>query len=205
MKKIWYSIKDYVYIVLIVVLIRTFLITPAAVSGSSMESTLNNHDLVIINKLVYRIARNELSRLCWWLKVVYCHVNDPFARADKHSDRESHTVGNEVEMCSCITDILSDFINQRIITSMTGHAENPPTGAVKHFIMVELVMLPANRNTSNIRFVENQVDRNGNTLLIHVDNITCTNDTHLLFQCLKFVHLIQGFSFSCILNHAHNL
>ena len=47
MKKIWYSIKDYVYIVLIVVLIRTFLVTPAAVSGSSMESTLNNHDLVI--------------------------------------------------------------------------------------------------------------------------------------------------------------
>lgn len=59
MKKIWYSIKDYVYIVLIVVLIRTFLVTPAAVSGSSMESTLNNHDLVIINKLVYRIKSIE--------------------------------------------------------------------------------------------------------------------------------------------------
>ena len=59
MKKIWYSIKDYVYIVLIVVLIRTFLITPAAVAGSSMESTLNNHDLVIINKLVYRIKPIE--------------------------------------------------------------------------------------------------------------------------------------------------
>ena len=59
MKKIWYSIKDYVYIVLIVVLIRTFLVTPAAVSGSSMESTLNNHDLVIINKLVYRIKPIE--------------------------------------------------------------------------------------------------------------------------------------------------
>ena len=59
MKKIWNSIKDYVYIVLIVVLIRTFLITPAAVSGSSMESTLNNHDLVIINKLVYRIKPIE--------------------------------------------------------------------------------------------------------------------------------------------------
>ena len=53
------TIKDYVYIVLIVVLIRTFLITPAAVSGSSMESTLNNHDLVIINKLVYRIKPIE--------------------------------------------------------------------------------------------------------------------------------------------------
>lgn len=59
MKKIWYSIKDYVYIVLIVVLIRTFLVTPAAVSGSSMENTLNNHDLVIINKLVYRIKPIE--------------------------------------------------------------------------------------------------------------------------------------------------
>ena len=59
MKKIWYSIKDYVYIVLIVVLIRTFLITPAAVSGSSMEDTLKSHDLVIINKLVYRIKDIE--------------------------------------------------------------------------------------------------------------------------------------------------
>lgn len=59
MKKIWNSIKDYVYIVLIVVLIRTFLVTPAAVSGSSMENTLNNHDLVIINKLVYKIKSIE--------------------------------------------------------------------------------------------------------------------------------------------------
>ena len=59
MKKIWNSIKDYVYIVLIVVLIRTFLITPAAVSGSSMEDTLKSHDLVIINKLVYRIKDIE--------------------------------------------------------------------------------------------------------------------------------------------------
>lgn len=59
MKKIWYSIKDYVYIVLIVVLIRTFLITPAAVSGSSMEDTLKSHDLVFINKLVYRIKDIE--------------------------------------------------------------------------------------------------------------------------------------------------
>ena len=151
------------------------------------------------------IAHYELSRLCWWLKVVYCHVNDPFARADKHSDRESHAIGNEVEMCNCITDIFSDFINQWIITSMTGHADNPPTGAVKHFIMVEPVTLPANRNTSNIRFVENQVERNGNTLVIHVDNITCTNDTYFLFQCFKFIHGIQYFSFICILNHVHNL
>lgn len=59
MKKIWNEIKDYVYIVLIVMLIRMFLVTPAAVSGSSMESTLNDHDLVIINRLVYRIKDIE--------------------------------------------------------------------------------------------------------------------------------------------------
>lgn len=151
------------------------------------------------------IAHYELSRLCWWLKIVYCHVNDPFARADKHSDRESHAIGNEVEMCNCITDIFSDFINQRIITSMTGHADNPPTGAVKHFIMVKPVTFPANRNISDIRFAVNQVERDGNIFVVHVDNIACTNDTYFLFHCLKFIHGIQYFSFSCILNHAHNL
>ena len=151
------------------------------------------------------IAHYELSRLCWWLKVVYCHVNDSLASGDEHSDRESHAIGNEVEMCNCITDIFSDFINQRIITSMTGHADNPPTGAVKHFIMVKPVTFPANRNISDIRFAVNQVERDGNIFVVHVDNITCTNDTYFLLQCLKFVHLIQGFSFSCILNHAHNL
>jgi len=53
MKKVWLAIKDYVYIVVAVVLIRTFLITPAIVDGSSMDNTLNDGQLVIINKLVY--------------------------------------------------------------------------------------------------------------------------------------------------------
>lgn len=134
------------------------------------------------------IAHYELSRLCWWLKVVYCHVNDSLASGDEHSDRESHAIGSEVEMCNCITDIFSDFINQRIITSMTGHADNPPTGAVKHFIMVKPVTFPANRNISDIRFAVNQVERDGNIFVFHVDNIAYTNDTHLLFQCFKFIH-----------------
>ena len=55
MKKFWNSIKDYVYIIVAVVLIRTFLVTPAIVDGRSMDDTLKNNDLVIINKLVYRI------------------------------------------------------------------------------------------------------------------------------------------------------
>jgi signal peptidase I len=56
MKKFWNAIKDYVYIVIVVVLIRTFLVTPALVDGDSMNDNLYNNDLVIINKLVYRIS-----------------------------------------------------------------------------------------------------------------------------------------------------
>lgn len=55
MKKIWHEIKDYVYIVIVVVLVRTFLVTPAVVSGTSMEDNLKDHDLVLINKLIYKI------------------------------------------------------------------------------------------------------------------------------------------------------
>ena len=56
MKKVWDSIKDYVYIVVAVILIRTFLVTPAIVSGPSMDDTLADGQLVIVNKLVYRVS-----------------------------------------------------------------------------------------------------------------------------------------------------
>ena len=40
MKQFWNDIKDYVFIVIAVLLIRTFLCTPAIVDGSSMDTTL---------------------------------------------------------------------------------------------------------------------------------------------------------------------
>ena len=55
MRKFWYKIKDYVIIVIVVVLIRTFLATPAIVSGASMDHTLEDGQLVIINKISYKI------------------------------------------------------------------------------------------------------------------------------------------------------
>ena len=54
MKKVWNAIKDYVYIIIAVVLIRTFIVTPAIVNGASMDKTLEDGQLVIINKFVYR-------------------------------------------------------------------------------------------------------------------------------------------------------
>ena len=55
MKKIWLAVKDYVFIIIAVVLIRTFLMTPAIVDGASMNNTLIDGEFVIINKLVYRV------------------------------------------------------------------------------------------------------------------------------------------------------
>ena len=55
MKQFWNDIKDYVFIVIAVLLIRTFLCTPAIVDGSSMDTTLAEGKMVIINKLHYRI------------------------------------------------------------------------------------------------------------------------------------------------------
>jgi len=59
-KKIWVSIKDYVYIILAVVIIRSFIATPAIVSGDSMYDTLENGQLVIINKFIYNFK--DISR-----------------------------------------------------------------------------------------------------------------------------------------------
>ena len=60
MKKIWLAIKDYVIIIVVVVLVRTFIVTPAIVDGASMDNTLNDGQLVFINKFIYRT--NNIKR-----------------------------------------------------------------------------------------------------------------------------------------------
>lgn len=54
------DIIDYVIIVIVVILIRTFIITPALVDGSSMDNTLHDGQLVIINKYDYMF--NDIDR-----------------------------------------------------------------------------------------------------------------------------------------------
>ena len=51
MKKIIKELYPYVVIVVVVVLFRTFIATPVRVDGDSMNSTLNNNDILILNKL----------------------------------------------------------------------------------------------------------------------------------------------------------
>ncbi len=52
--RFWHAIKDYVFIILIVVLIRTYIVTPAIVDGGSMDTTLADGQVVFINKIAYK-------------------------------------------------------------------------------------------------------------------------------------------------------
>lgn len=52
MKKILKNILPYLIIVVVVILIRLFIATPVQVVGSSMYPTLNNNEILLLNKLV---------------------------------------------------------------------------------------------------------------------------------------------------------
>lgn len=54
------EIIPYVIIVLVVVLIRTFIATPVVVSGSSMDPTLKNGQILILNKLAHKFNRYDI-------------------------------------------------------------------------------------------------------------------------------------------------
>ena len=45
------ALIPYIIIVIVVVLIRTFIVTPGIVNGSSMETTLHDGDFVLVNKI----------------------------------------------------------------------------------------------------------------------------------------------------------
>ena len=52
-KRIIKDILSYVLIIVIVVLIRIFIFDPVRVDGSSMNNTLNDGQILILNKLTY--------------------------------------------------------------------------------------------------------------------------------------------------------
>ena len=60
MKKFIKELIPYVIIVLVVVLIRSFLVTPVIVSGDSMVPTLKDKELLLLNKINYRL--NDIQR-----------------------------------------------------------------------------------------------------------------------------------------------
>ena len=58
--KIFKEIMSYVVIILVVVLIRTFIVTPVRVDGSSMFPTLRNNDILLLKKYDKSIERFDM-------------------------------------------------------------------------------------------------------------------------------------------------
>lgn len=73
---LWFHLLDVVFnivvIVAIVAGIRTFLVSPFQVEGTSMVSTLDNNEYIVINKLVYFIGTPKRGDI-----VVFRPPNDP--------------------------------------------------------------------------------------------------------------------------------
>lgn len=59
-KKIGLEILPYLIIIVVVILIKQFLFSPILVNGESMESTLHENDLMILDKISYRFS--EIDR-----------------------------------------------------------------------------------------------------------------------------------------------
>ena len=60
MKRVLKELYPYLVIILVVVLFRTFIATPVRVNGGSMESTLNDGDILILNKLNHNYKRFDV-------------------------------------------------------------------------------------------------------------------------------------------------
>ena len=60
MKKFIKELVPYIVIVIIVVLIRTYIVTPVIVSGDSMIPTLEDKQLLLLNKINYQF--NDIER-----------------------------------------------------------------------------------------------------------------------------------------------
>ena len=54
------DLATYIVIIIFVILIRTFIVTPVRVNGTSMDTTLHNKEIMLLNKLDYRF--NKIKR-----------------------------------------------------------------------------------------------------------------------------------------------
>ncbi len=59
-EKLVKNLLPYIIIVILVVLVRSFIVTPAIVDGSSMLPNLQNNNVIILNKLDYKL--NNIKR-----------------------------------------------------------------------------------------------------------------------------------------------
>lgn len=54
--KVIKEIIPYIFIIIIVIILRSFVVTPAQVIGSSMKPTLYDKEIIFLNKIYYRLS-----------------------------------------------------------------------------------------------------------------------------------------------------
>lgn len=72
MNKTFKTILEYTAIIMVVILIRIYVVTPIEVNGASMENTLNDKDIMLLNIIGYKI--NNLDRF----DIVVIKYNDEY-------------------------------------------------------------------------------------------------------------------------------
>ena len=79
MKKFIKEAIPYLVIIIAVILIRSYLVTPVIVSGDSMEPTLNDKELLLLNKINYKINKikliiiNDTSKKMLVFSLIMCY------------------------------------------------------------------------------------------------------------------------------------
>lgn len=89
-KSILKDIISYALIILVVVTIRIFIFDPVRVDGPSMDTTLTNGEIVILNKFEYR--KKDIERY----DVVVIKITDPSSKETKQIIKRVIGLPNEV-------------------------------------------------------------------------------------------------------------
>lgn len=111
LKKIWCFVLDLAYniivVVLVVSLLRSFIISPFHVSGTSMDPTLNNNDYIILDKLSYSFGEPHFGDV-----VVFTPPNPRMRQVNGPHCFIAKIQSLNLKSDSCI---LPDFFIKRII------------------------------------------------------------------------------------------
>ena len=139
--KIFKEIMSYVVIILVVVLIRTFIVTPVRVDGSSMVPNLANNDILILKKYDKSIERFDVVVINYnKSKLVKRVIGLP---GDTIKIKVTH-VGNNV--------VSKIFINGEVLDEEYGYEPIKDGGIASNDIVLgdnEYFVLGDNRNNSS--------------------------------------------------------
>lgn len=120
----------YVIIIISVVLVRTFLVTPIMVNGSSMDNTLANGEVMLLNKL----GKNEREKIVVVSKAfegkdviikriiglpgesIECHNGVIYINGDKYEDKYAYGVTSDFEEVTLKEDEYFVMGDNRIVS-----------------------------------------------------------------------------------------